>query len=412
MDLTFEDERILQGTMGQAPKEALEMQLKVGEFYGAEQFVPVSNVHMMGDFEVMGDGGLKFLERIVAFGSRCTVPTTTNERCVDFNQAERLNQYPARVEKEKKVASLLASLGAMTIDTCIPYQYAYQPRIGEHVAWGDTGAVNYANSVLGARSNFESGPAALAAALTGRTPAYGFHLDHRRRGNILVEVKVRLSDPADWGAVGKLVGEKHQDYFTVPVFTATDQPTGQELKHLSASLASYGSMAMYHFVAVTPEAPTVKDGFGGADPKHAMTITDDDIERVYASYAIKDRSPNLIVFSAPQLSLYELQRLAELLEGKRLSEGASMIVTTNSGYKAAAERLGYLNRIEAAGGIVLEGLCFYVLDGVARMREENGWENLVTNSAKLANIIAAHRYNPVLRRTEDCIEIATTGRLR
>jgi predicted aconitase len=117
------------------------------------------------------------------------------------------------------------------------------------------------------------------------------------------------------------------------------------------------------------------------------------------------------VFSAPQLSLYELKTLSELLAGKQVSEGTSLIVTTNRAYKSAGEALGYLRDIERAGGMVLEGVCFYILDGVARMRTENGWDNLVTNSAKLANIIKAHKYNPVLRPTEECVRIALTGRI-
>lgn len=287
-----------------------------------------------------------------------------------------------------------------------------QPHLGERVAWGDTGTVIYANSVLGARSNFESGPAALAAALTGRTPEYGFHLDARRKGNILVELEAEPEDLADWGAIGKFVGEQRQDYFAVPVFTGVEKPsTADELKHLGASLASHGSMGMFHAVGATPEARTLEDALGGREPEHTVRLTDRDLEEVYAGYDTGDGEANLVVFSAPQLSLYELKRIAELLDSRKVEKGTSLIVTTNRGYKAAGERLGYLRRIEAAGGLVLEGVCFYILDGVARMREENGWNNLVTNSAKLANIIKAHRYNPVLRPTSECVEAAITGRI-
>src|SRR5262249_37571475 len=151
----------------------------------------------------------------------------------------------------------------------------YQPHFGEHVAWGDTGTVIYANSVFGARSNFESGPAALAAGLTGRTPAYGFHVDACRRGTLLVDVTAALDDLADWGALGKIVGEPNQDYSAVPVFTGIRRtPTSDELKHLGCALASYGSMAMFHMVGVTPEAPTVDAAFGGRAPSAGLAVTD------------------------------------------------------------------------------------------------------------------------------------------
>src|SRR4051794_21946823 len=204
---------MLRGEKGEAPREALELQLEVGEFFGAQRFVPVTNVHMMGDAEVMGDGGLEFMRRMAELDARCVVTTTTNARCFDFDYVERLNQDANTAAKEQELISLLIRMGLMTADTCINYQYLYQPHLGEHVAWGDTGTVIYANSVLGARSNFESGPAAFAAALTGRTPAYGFHLNEHRRGNVLINLEAFPKNLADWGAIGKLVGEKHQDYF-------------------------------------------------------------------------------------------------------------------------------------------------------------------------------------------------------
>ncbi len=413
MQLTREEERMLGGASGEAPRQALELQLEVGEFFGAEQLVPVSNVHMMGDVEVMGDGGLEFMRRMADLGARCAVNTTTNARCFDFDYVERLNQDAGTAEKERELISLLQRMGVMTADTCINYQSLYQPHLGEHVAWGDTGTVIYANSVLGARSNFESGPVAFAAALTGRTPAYGFHLDERRRGNILVQLEAAPKNLADWGAIGRLVGEKHQDYFAVPVFAGVEEsPTADDLKHLGASLASHGSTGMFHVVGVTPEARTVEDAFGDGEPKDTVAVTDEDVEDLYAGYDTGDGSANLVVFSGPQLSLYELKRLAELLDGKQVREGTSLIVTTNRGNKCAGEKLGYLRKIEEAGGLVLEGVCFYILDSIARLRIENGWDNLVTNSAKLANIIVAHKFNPILRRTEECVEVALTGRVK
>jgi predicted aconitase len=410
--LTREEEKVSEGALGEAPREALEMQLEVGEFFGAERLVPVSNVHMMGDVEVMGDGGLEFLRRMAELGAWCVVNTTTNARCFDFDYVECLNQDAGTAEKERELISLLQRMGVITADTCINYQSLYQPHQGEHIAWGDTGTVIYANSVLGARSNFESGPVAFAAALTGKTPAYGFHLDEHRRGNILVQLEASPKDVADWGAIGKLVGENYQDYFAVPVFVGVEQnPTADDLKHLGASLASHGSMGMFHMVGITPEARTVEDAFGDGEPRDVVSVTEDDVEDLYAGYDTGDGNADLVVFSGPQLSLYELKTIAELLEGNKVSEGTSLLVTTNRGNKCAGEKLGYLNTIEGAGGIVLEGVCFYILDSIARLRVENGWDNLVTNSAKLANIIAAHKFNPILRRTEECVEAAITGKI-
>src|SRR5437762_5151984 len=254
----------------------------------------------------------------------------------------------------------------VTTDTCINYQTGYQPRLGEHVAWGDTGTVIYANSVFGARSNFESGPAALAAALTGRTPEYGFHLDDHRKGTFSVELRATLDDLADWGAVGKLVGESRQDYFAVPVFHGYRRtPTADELKHLGAALASYGSMAMFHFVSVTPEAPS-------EIPEQKFAVSEKDIQNVYAGYSLGDGDARLVVFSGPQQSLLEMKRLAQLFRGRKVQ--GSCFVTTNGAVLAQSRDLGYAQEIEQAGVTILQGVCFYILQDLSPMRERNGWK--------------------------------------
>jgi len=410
MRLTSEEKKMLRGANGVAAKEALELQIEVGKFFGAKRLVPVSNVHMMGDIEVMGDSGKAFLERMAASGASCSVPTTTNARCIDFEYVARLGQHPDEAAKEKQLIAYLRKMDVITADTCINYQTLYQPHKDEHVAWGDTGTVIYANSVFGARSNFEAGPAALAAGISGRVAEYGFHLDQHRRGTFQVDVNVALEDYADWGALGKLVGESHQDYFAVPVFNGIKRrPSADQLKHLGASLASYGSMGMFHMVGVTPDAPTLRAAFGGAKPAEKIAVTRRDIERVYASYGAKNNPLNLVVFSGPQQSLFEMKNLAALLDGQKIRSGSHLFVTTSNGVKSAARALGYLEKIESAGGIVLEGVCFYILQNIAQIRVRNGWSNLVTNSAKLANIIGAHKFNTLLRRTEECIHIALTG---
>ena len=159
MELNDAERAMLGGERGEAVRQAIEYQIEVGRFFGAERFVPVTNVHMMGDIEVMGDAGLAWLRARLDLGARTLVPTTTNARCVDFDHCTRLGQDPVEVGKEREVIQCLRRMDVVTTDTCINYQTVYQPHLGEHVAWGDTGTVIYANSVFGARSNFESGPA-------------------------------------------------------------------------------------------------------------------------------------------------------------------------------------------------------------------------------------------------------------
>ena len=401
---------MLRGDRGELVRRALELQLEVGKFYGAKRFVPVTNVHMMGDIEVMGDGGLAHLRRLEGAGARCEVAVTTNARCFDFPHVERLGQDAGEAAKERELIGCLRRMNIATTDTCINYQTVYQPHFGERLAWGDTGTVIWANSVCGARSNFESGPAAMAAGMTGRVPEYGFQLDRHRRGTFVVEVATGLDDLAEWGALGKLVGESHQSYFAVPVFTGVRRaPTADELKHLGTSLASYGSMAMYHMVGVTPEAPTLKAALGGSRPSGRMKITRADIERVFRSYRNPDGSCNFVVFSGPQLSLLEMRRLAQLFEGRRVHAGTTVFATTGNGVISQARALGYAQALEAAGVTILEGVCVYILQNLSHMRAANRWTNMISNSAKIVNTITAHKFNTILRRTEDCVEIACSG---
>ncbi|CAA9213603.1 MAG: FIG00431931: hypothetical protein [uncultured Acetobacteraceae bacterium] len=413
VELTGDERAMLAGAQGEAVRRALDYQAEVGRFFGAERFVPITNAHMMGDIEVLGDAGLAFLREARDLGARARIPVTTNARCVDFAWADRLGQDPGECAKEREVIAALQAMDVVTADTCINYQTLYQPHLGERVAWGDTGTVIYANSVFGARSNFESGPAAMAAAITGRTPEYGFQLDRHRKGRFVVDLSgATLGDLADWGALGKIVGERHQNYYAVPVFTGFRRtPLADELKQLGCALASYGSMGMFHMVGVTPEAPSVEAALGGEAPWEAFAVSDAEIEAVYRGYPLGDGDCSLVVFSGPQLSLFEIKVLAGLFEGRRLHPGTQVFVTTSNGVRSAAEKLGYLKPLEDAGVAVLEGVCFYILQNLSLLRERNGWRNMISNSAKIVNIIGAHRFRTILRRTADCVDIACTGKL-
>ncbi|HEU4368246.1 MAG TPA: aconitase X catalytic domain-containing protein [Methylomirabilota bacterium] len=411
MRLTPREERLRAGEGGEPARLALEQQIAVGEFFDAERFVPVTNVHMMGDTEVMGEAGLAFIERLAAAGARFTVPVTTNPRCVDFDRAAAVRQDPALVARERVLVGRLRALGAMQVDTCINYQSVYQPQFGEHLAWGDTGTVIWANSVAGARSNYEAGPAALAAGLTGVTPAYGYHLDAQRAGSLRFEVTCALGDWADWGALGGLVGRHTLDYWKVPVLAGLRvRPGGDDLKHFGAALASYGSCAMYHVAGVTPEARDETQAFRGRAPEARHVIDDAALAAFYRTYPADRSEIDVVVFSGPQLSVLEIRRIAEGLEGRRVHGNTGLLVTTNFANREMAVRLGYVKTIEDAGGRVLSGTCWYIMEP-ARMAAAFGWRNVLTNSAKIANIIGGYRLHPILRRTDVCLEAAVSGRL-
>ncbi|CAN5871514.1 aconitase X [soil metagenome] len=409
IELTTEEKEMLAGRSGDAVRLALESQLAVAEFFGARRFVPIKQAHVMADWEAMDDAGCEFLQRMVELGAQTAVPTTRNPTSVDLRYARELCQSAELLAGNQRVSSLLRQLGVLTVNTCIGYQTLYQPRFREHVGWGDTGTVIYANSVLGARTNFEAGPAAIAAALTGRVPEYGFHLDAVRGGNVYCRIEARLDDVAQWGALGAVIGSAARDYWNVPIIDPVGlDPSPDDLKHLGASLASYGSMAMFHVAGKTPEAPTVDAAVGPEGISQDIIVRDDDIEAVLERNGVPGKPVDVVVFTAPQLSLFEIRKLAQLIEGRHVCEHTTLLATTNASTWQTAEDEGYVKVIEQAGGLVLRGVCWYLMEP-QKMREAFAWERVVTNSAKLVNIIQAHGYEAVLCTTEECVEAAVRG---
>ena len=418
MRLTDEEEAMLAGAAGRACAWALRHQIAVGQFFDAPDLVSVGQAHVMADTESLGEAGVAWLEELAALPEterRVRIPTITDPRGVDFASYKRLKQTDAMAAIEARAIAAFEALGVLMTNTCINYQTVLPPVRGEHLALGDTGVVIYSNSVQGARSNFEGGPSALAAGLTGRTPRYGFHLDAHRVGTRHFELRHRPRDLADWGALGGIVGKATGSYWEVPVVSGLDRwvegpPNSDELKHFGAALASFGSVALFHMPGVTPEASTLADAFAGKPAPQAVPIGLGDFEAFYAGYAAAGDKVDVVVFGAPQLSLIEMQRLAGLIDGRRIHPATSLIVATSPEIKHAADRMGLTARIEAAGAIVAAGVCFY--QSYAReMAEANGWQRLLTNSAKLVNIIAGYGYKPTLASMERCIDSAVAGRI-
>ena len=413
MHLNKIEQAILVGRMGEPRRAALTQQVEVARTFDAEDFVEVTQVHLMCDTESLGDSGVAYLESIAARPAserRVWVPTVTDPRGLDLCAYRRLNQPEMFAERERRATKALRAMGVLMTDTCINYQTIMPPVAGEHLAFGDTGSTIYANSVLGARSNFEGGPAALAAALTGRVPRYGYHLDAARRGTHRFHIEDRPQGLSDWGALGAVVGQRTGSYWTVPVIEGIETaPTSDELKHFGAALASYGSVPLFHMVGVTPEAPTTGAVFD-AEPPPPQALTRADVEAFYASFGRHSDGVDVVVFAAPQLSLLELQALAKRLEGRRVHPETALLIATSPENKSACDRLGLSEVMEGAGAMLLGGVCFYQMYA-RELREANGWRRLMTNSAKLVNIISGYGYEPVLASMEACVEAAVLGRM-
>jgi predicted aconitase len=409
MRLGEEEKAILAGEEGEVPRLALEHQVKVGGFFGAADFVPVTQAHIMADTESLGEAGVRWLEKLAAAKEgrrKVRIPTITDPRGTDFTKSKQLGQADWMVDLERRTVAAFVKLGVSMTDTCINYQTVLAATRGEHVAFGDTGVVIYSNSVCGARSNFEGGPSALSAGLTGRTPRYGFHLEERRRATVRIRVDWTPATLNDWGALGGVIGRIAGNYWAVPVVEGIDRaPSSDELKHFGAAMASFGSVALFHLAGITPEASRLSDVGGEALP--VCRVGRDEVQALRHSYAIDERV-DVVVFSAPQLSLFELRALADLCDGRRFT--IPLLAVTSPQVKPDADRFGYTRRIEDAGGTVYSGMCFY--QSYAReIAEANGWKRLATNSAKMVNILGGYGYVPMLASMEECVRAAETGRL-
>jgi predicted aconitase len=412
--LNDEEQAMLAGAFGPARQWAIRHQIQVGSFFDAEDMLPVGQAHIMADTESTGEAGVRFLEEMALLPEdqrRVRIPTITDPRGVDFDAYKRLKQTDGMAEIETRLIRAFEALSVLMTNTCINYQTILPPVRGEHLAFGDTGVVIYSNAVLGARSNFEGGPSALSAGLTGRTPRYGYHLPKRRVGTRHFEVSAIVKDLTDWGALGGIVGKATNSYWEVPVISGLDRvPNSDELKHFGAALASFGSVAMFHMPGITPEAATIEEAFGGRASPSATPITSASLDAFYSGYAAKGDKVDVVVFAAPQLSLLEMERVAGLLDDRRVHPDTTLLAVTSPEIKFAADRMSLTRRIEASGALVLSGVCFY--QSYAReMAEANGWKRLMSNSAKLVNIIGGYGYKPTLGTMERCVESAVAGRI-
>lgn len=410
MKLNEEEKAMLAGEFGPVRQIAIAHQIKVGEFFSAQDLVAVSQAHIMADTESLGESGVEWLEGLAqnTFEARqVRIPTITDPRGTDFTKAKQLGQTEKMVELERRAINAFVKMGVSMTDTCINYQTIMAPVFGEHLAFGDTGVVIYSNSVCGARSNFEGGPSALAAGLTGRTPRYGYHLDEHRKPTHRFKTLWTPKTLNEWGALGGLIGKKSGNYWSVPVLEGIEgHPGSDSMKHFGAAMASFGSTALFHVLGVTPEALRTRDLEYLHLPE--VVISKEEVMGLQNSYRIAEEV-DVVVFSAPQLSLMEMKSIAELCNGKKFIK--PLLAMTSPQVKPDADRMGYTAMIENAGGTVFSGMCFY--QSYAReIAEANGWKVLATNSAKIVNILGGYGYTPMLASMEDCVDAAVSGRLK
>ena len=414
MQLTDLQKSWLHGDAGPSLQWAMEFVHALGEFYDVPSLLPIESAHFAPDVRMGGDTSVRLLENFVKDQAKIRVPGYLDPCHIDFEKEVEIvaagGLTQSFVDGERHIIGLCRRLGFYPTQSCIPYQSFAPPRYGAHLAWGDTGAAISANSIFGARTNFEGGPSALASALVGCTPAYGLHLPENRRGNLLIKIQCDPREVADWGAIAAWSGQIATGYETVPVFFGDfAAPTFNMVKQLGVALASYGGHAMFHLVGATPEALTLEMACGGTLPGEMHCMTPADLGAMFERQTLSDPDVDLVVFAAPQLSLEEILEVVERLGDRRVHENTRLIMGVDLQVKAQADNAGLTERVIACGAEFSTGTCFY--PEAPLMRDGFGWRSVVTNSAKLVNTLASAGYETALRRIDDCLNAAVTGRL-
>ena len=391
MFLTKEEEKMANGEYGETIRKSMDILIALGDIYGAEKFVDIKSAQVSGvSYKTIGQAGLEYLEDLartaeIIYNENgtisdksgiATISATLNPAGTDLDNWEDFGFPPEFAKKQADICNAYGALGISTTCTCTPYLIGNVPRFGDHVSWSESSAVAYVNSVIGARTNREGGPGALAAAIVGKTPLYGFHLDENRTANLIVDVECEL-ERADFGALGYAVGQVVKD--GVPYFKMQNksyQVENGNLKALGAALASSGAVALYHVEDITPEYKSAD--IANADDK--ITITKEDIVNTREKLSTAEGYADLVCLGCPHASLEEVKEVAEIVKGKKIKN--ELWVCTSINIKEAAKRLGYLDAIEQAGGKICCDTCMVVAP-----IEQMGYEVIGVNSAKAANYV-------------------------
>jgi predicted aconitase len=395
MYLTKEEEQILNGESGETLRQAIQILVALGDIYGADRLIPIKSAQIAGvSYKTIGDAGLEWISDLKG---KVKVPSILNPAGMDLKAWERLNISPDFAEKQKAIIQAYEKLGIRCECTCTPYTLeGFDVNYGDHLAWSESSAVSYANSVIGARTNREGGPSALSAALLGKTANYGFHLDENRVPEISIKVEYPLKG-SDYGALGyvagKLAGSK------VPIFYLKDIPDTDELKALGAAMAASGAVALYHVNGVTPEARRLNF----KEPEEKIIIERDELEAVYESRKKACKEPDLITIGCPHCSAPELKKAAELLKEKTVSKEL-WIFTSRELAKRYPE---YIRIIEKSGAKAVYDTCMVVSPAT------DSYSCVMVNSGKaFAYVPGMCGAEAVYGNLEACIEeaIGRTGK--
>ena len=410
MNLSEYDRACLAGDHGPACKFSMSILVRMGEIQEAEELIDISRAHIDSSL-FMGDATLEFAERLAGMGAKVKVPSTLNVSGVDQHGWQEWAVPTDWAEKAHRQMVAYQNMGCQPTWTCAPYQVAERPKLGEQVAWGESNAVCFANSVLGARTVQYPDLLDICAAITGRVPATGLHLDEQRAGQVLLELEgvpeALQCDDSFAPVLGHMIGVIADDRVSV-VDGLSVELSDDQLKALCAGAASSGAVHLIHIVGQTPEAPTLSDAFQGRAPDDVHRLGMHELRRARAELDTGEgEALDMVVLGSPHFSLAEFRQLAPLLEGRQRNPGVELLVTSSRAMVKLAREAGLLEPLESFGGKVTVDTCILTTPMLFPQTRR-----LMTNSAKYAY------YSPGLLDVEmafgsmaDCVDSATAGRV-
>ena len=409
MRLTDHEKSILGGSQGEAAQIAMKILVDLGETFGAEELLPVTQVHI--DMTLyMVDAGVEFVERMVELGGQFSVPTQLNPSAIDLKRWRELRVHPELEEKSRRIEQAYLKLGAAPTWTCAPYQQGIIPRFGEQIAWGESNAIAFANSVIGARTNRYADLVDVCAAIIGKVPKFGLHLSENRKAEILITLKgfsaEMFDDRAVYPLLGFVFGEIAADRIAalegIPKDVSIDS-----LKVFSAAAASSGAVGLFHIVGVTPEAQTLEMCFQ-EPPIECLEITPDmlrDAEEKLSDATI-DR-PDLITLGCPHFSEDEFVLLDQLFQRREIHDAITFWVFTSRTVYSLIENSGLLNKLQSVGVEVFT-------DGCPLQYPAKNWafQSVMSDSGKFTNYCYSQTgLKVVFGSVDECVETAVSGKV-
>ena len=373
MHLTKEEEKILNGAEGEVVERLFRLLVRLGDIYDAKKMVNIGSVQVAGvSYKSIGDPGLEFLEDIASKNTKVKILTFLNPAGMDLENWKNLGFPKDFAENQLRIINAFKKMGIVITSTCTPYLAGNLPRFREHIAWSESSAVSFSNSIIGARTNREGGPSALAAAICGRTPKYGLHLWENRQPSIKIKIDTELKFNSDFAALGYHIGKQVKN--KIPYFTGIKNANTDQLKALGASMAASGAVALYHIEGLTPEADLVEK-----KNLETINISKKDIDDTYKKLN-SNNNPDIVIFGCPHASIREISMIANKVKGKHLKK--PIWICTSRMMKEAVDRMGLTEIIEKAGGSIVADTCM-----VVSPIEKMGYKSTGVNSGKAANYL-------------------------